>query len=372
MESVRLKNFRGFLDTGVVPIRPLTLLVGRNSSGKSSLLRFFPLLRQSVETSTDSPILWFGRLVDFGDVNKVRNVNRKDIPVSMEFEVQSSSWLTRGRGRTRYQSDGEDRFVRAGIELSAGQEAGRGAWVSRLTFEYLDATIGIDFDAKGSATSLTVNGVDLVGEINGKLRYAGRGAFLSGIIFDDETETTDPSIGALATHGFARERRPFVGEIEALIAPFYHHMTADDTPRITASRIPFTSRSEFLGAVTEVGNQQTFAERIGEAAESTIDRLYQLVAASLVPRLVSIVNEQVTEFAMSCVYLGPVRARALRYYRVQDLAVSEVDFQGENLAMFLRSMSDGEQASFSTFCESHFGFGVTTRKEGGSFGDSTS
>ncbi|MGP6295928.1 AAA family ATPase, partial [Pseudomonas aeruginosa] len=50
-----------------IPIKPINILVGKNSCGKSTFLRTFPLLRQSVQANTKSPILWFGDLVDFGD-----------------------------------------------------------------------------------------------------------------------------------------------------------------------------------------------------------------------------------------------------------------------------------------------------------------
>ena len=36
--EVQFKNFRYFRDTGRIPIRPFTILVGENSSGKTSFL----------------------------------------------------------------------------------------------------------------------------------------------------------------------------------------------------------------------------------------------------------------------------------------------------------------------------------------------
>lgn len=66
MKAIRLKSFRSLTDTGWVDLRPLTVLVGRNSSGKSSFLRFLPLLRQSIEARTTGPIQWYGDYVDFG------------------------------------------------------------------------------------------------------------------------------------------------------------------------------------------------------------------------------------------------------------------------------------------------------------------
>lgn len=40
MRGIRLKNFRSFEDTGWIELRPITVLVGANSSGKSSFLRY--------------------------------------------------------------------------------------------------------------------------------------------------------------------------------------------------------------------------------------------------------------------------------------------------------------------------------------------
>src|SRR5437899_3142974 len=73
LNDIRIQNLRSLVDTGSISLKPLTLLVGANSSGKSTFLRFFPLLRQSVETPTDAPLLWFGRYVDFGSLEEATN-----------------------------------------------------------------------------------------------------------------------------------------------------------------------------------------------------------------------------------------------------------------------------------------------------------
>ena len=71
VNTLRIQNLRSLVDTGHIDLKPITILVGRNSSGKSSFARIFPLLRQSIEASKRGPILWWGRLVDFG---KLKNV----------------------------------------------------------------------------------------------------------------------------------------------------------------------------------------------------------------------------------------------------------------------------------------------------------
>ena len=69
MNNLRLLNYRCFTDTGDIDIRPITLLIGANSTGKSSLLKFFPLLKQTLGEFNNGLFLWNGSLVDFQDFN---------------------------------------------------------------------------------------------------------------------------------------------------------------------------------------------------------------------------------------------------------------------------------------------------------------
>src|SRR4051794_23531460 len=92
MEALRLRNLRSFVDTGFVDVKALTILLGTNSSGKSTFLRSFPLVRQSVEERTRGPILWYGRFVDFGSFAdaKSRLASDKLIYVGNRFVLPSS------------------------------------------------------------------------------------------------------------------------------------------------------------------------------------------------------------------------------------------------------------------------------------------
>jgi hypothetical protein len=118
LRSLRLTNYRSFLDTGTIELRPIVVLVGANSSGKSSLLRFFPLLRQTHEKPTRGPLLWYGDDVDLGDFSNVvcRAADEPRIGVEMDLAVPHP--------------DGNDIFrFRVGVEL---EEAHDRTHVARL------------------------------------------------------------------------------------------------------------------------------------------------------------------------------------------------------------------------------------------------
>jgi hypothetical protein len=64
--SIQLKNFRAFEDTGRIDYAPVTLLFGRNSSGKTSILRAPLLLKQMLQQPPGREPAFSGADVDFG------------------------------------------------------------------------------------------------------------------------------------------------------------------------------------------------------------------------------------------------------------------------------------------------------------------
>ncbi|MBU7047782.1 MAG: DUF3696 domain-containing protein [Theionarchaea archaeon] len=54
--SFSVKNFKSIRDSGKIEVRPLTIFIGPNNSGKSSLLQFLLALKQTIEArDTESP-----------------------------------------------------------------------------------------------------------------------------------------------------------------------------------------------------------------------------------------------------------------------------------------------------------------------------
>ena len=48
LTELKLTNFRIFDDEVTVRFRPITILIGRNSSGKSTVIKFLLMLQQSL------------------------------------------------------------------------------------------------------------------------------------------------------------------------------------------------------------------------------------------------------------------------------------------------------------------------------------
>jgi predicted ATPase len=86
LTHLQLKNFKGWRDTGSVTLKPLTVLFGTNSSGKSSLEQFFLMLRQTVESSDRKLVLHPGdreSAVNLGSFEEM--IHRRDKMAKLEF-----------------------------------------------------------------------------------------------------------------------------------------------------------------------------------------------------------------------------------------------------------------------------------------------
>lgn len=70
-QSMRVRNLRGFADSGEIEYARLTLLFGKNSSGKTTLLRAPLLLKQAIVASPSNEAALSGQFVDFGSYKEM-------------------------------------------------------------------------------------------------------------------------------------------------------------------------------------------------------------------------------------------------------------------------------------------------------------
>ena len=73
--EIGIENFKAFGKMQRIPLKPITLLYGPNSSGKSSIIQILLLLKQTIEESGDDKIVLLpkGNLVDLGGYQEFIN-----------------------------------------------------------------------------------------------------------------------------------------------------------------------------------------------------------------------------------------------------------------------------------------------------------
>jgi|HubBroStandDraft_6_1064221.scaffolds.fasta_scaffold00040_3 hypothetical protein len=88
---LRLENFRIFRDSGWFKLAPLTCIVGRNSSGKSSVLSAILLLKQSIEReamgSSLMPLALAGPYCDLGNYADIVHNHNESSEISLSVSV---------------------------------------------------------------------------------------------------------------------------------------------------------------------------------------------------------------------------------------------------------------------------------------------
>jgi predicted ATPase len=90
LTNLHIRNFKSWKDTGSIRLAPITVFFGANSAGKTSLLQFLLMLKQTCESSDRSRVVHFGddySLVELGTFEDL--IFGHDLKNKLEFDL---SW----------------------------------------------------------------------------------------------------------------------------------------------------------------------------------------------------------------------------------------------------------------------------------------
>ena len=333
LRSLRLQNFRSLRDTGDVELRPIVLLVGANSSGKSSFLRFFPLLKQTAQTNSRSPLLWFDQdqgLVDFNSFNNTLLRAAKDPWI----EVSGTCLLERPTPA------GQPFHFTSRIVAGADERS----FVQRFTVSVLDDTVEFEVAADANLGAIRLNE-----------REVAQG----------DRRTSQHRVGIIPRI----EGADFAALAEQLLIEKVweqvHGSTSDDKLRLIAQDIEYGSARHVLETMQSVhGGAKKWRDNIGSLSEDSkyVHEIKELTFLREIGGYIAELANTMTRFARGTRYLGPFRRPPERFYRKSELAVDEIDRDGSNLAMFLDSLTASDSAAFSAWVREHFDFGIRTER----------
>jgi predicted ATPase len=349
MDAIRIQNLRSLADTGFVELKPITLLLGENSSGKSTFLRTFPLLRQSVEARTSGSILWYGQFVDFDNFHEALNKKAAKQEMTFHFRLTIPERGNKRRVGRRSLSVLEDMVVSILLNIK-GDSGQKVTWLSECQINFFEHSVKIEFDDKGEVKVLVINSNEYRDEYIHFITNSTRG-LLPGI---------------LDTWGIIPKKSSYEGLISK-INEYCHSSIDDEKVYRMASGFGIGSSTKMLKQMqTSSGLGTTWQDNISTWTEENEEFIIvrDLIIANAVIPILSWCDDYITEFVVKSNYIAPLRATAERDYRYQDLAVDEVDFQGKNMAMFLRSLTETEREEFSRWTQKYFGFTLKVSSNG--------
>ncbi|MDA0107808.1 AAA family ATPase [Vibrio sp. La 4.2.2] len=358
MKSIRVRNLRSFSNDDSQPfinLKPITVFVGKNSCGKSSLLRTLPLLRQSIESRTSGPFLWYGNYVDYGSFSEAKNKNSHENTITFDyiFDIKLNQ---------RPLHTVENKKIPIALELSVSENK-RATIANKIKLTINKSNFEISFN-KGSP-ALTVDGHEVLTDFT---FYFGRHGVLPSISIDhfieseefsnkwfNEEEELDSLDNLKSEYEINNAiSRNNVREIINIVKP-KTDMIGDDfsLELFIVSNLDLTHKYLINSTLEKLFQPNEPFTKV------EIDKIYHHLLIIFLPRLVDRVNYYLSQYAKSIKYIAPLRATAERFYRFQDLRVEELDHTGSNLAMLLRNMTSSEMIRFQRWCSSNFGFVVS-------------
>lgn len=344
IKSVQIENLRSIKDSGPITIKPITVLLGANSSGKSTFLRSFPLMTQSVNKSLRGPISWFdSTLVDFGDFHTALN---KYAIEDNNIRFAYSFYYNDNRKGWRYDYDTYKQLLnprslkKASFTLTADKE---GAFVKDLEIIYEDITYKISIDSRQSEVHIKVSEQNLDLPFSLKFINEPRQRLLPQMAVQDDRF---PSY-----YGF---RRYVLDKIEDELSNLCNRRFKNKYRLHSMLDYPDMDKQGLLINMKQKVNIESLKKHINRwsVKNSTFLKVYNMFVVSKLDAIISFCNSELSSFYSNCSYIAPLRAEANRFYRNQELQVNDVDAYGRNLLEFISSLNGKEKEDYEIFMKS--------------------
>ena len=355
METIRVVNLRSIADSTTIEIKPISLLVGANSSGKSTFLRSFALLRQSHEMRSLGGLVLNEGDVNFGFFNEVLHKDANPPELKIEFGFTLQHGLFQGAQWNKYLSDP----MEAKCELTYAKRAKdqryprlRSVLLTLASGETQDS-LEIAADDDGRITKFRVNGL-LIEDSTGSLRLRiSRGLIprLELALEKDDSESNFRVVDPVSV--------PFDKRLLKETDSFFHGRTSQESRLATFHGIPIGPPKRMLELMRTSGARK-WQERVQKWNEDSpaFRKVRDLLLAARMNDLLGSVSAYETQLARSVNYFAPVRASVERDYLSRDVSITAVDPSGINVAMVLASMPPSAIAMFRQWTGKYFGFEV--------------
>lgn len=342
MKSIRLKNYRAFDDTNEIVLKPLTVFVGSNSSGKSSILRSFPLIKQSCNQPIQGPLLWYGQYIDFGSFEEVKKKNSASKNMIFYYTFEGNQILD---------SIDTDFTVEVSICKVKSRE-----FVDSITYKFNDHSIEFTVITDSSVECHVDN--EKISSDGFYLRYI-RNNFLPTIIINDSAITYN--------NAYYTENDMFNYYFNAMIAnalkvirKYFTNQKINDLRILRILQaVTITKKETMIDELLNEGKNLTLWKKFLENERTNnnfVDELFGILVVNSMLLISRNSSDLFTNYYTNSFYIEPIRATAERYYRIANYSVNEVDPRGMNIPMFLNSMKTPKYESFSNWTFTNFGF----------------
>lgn len=370
--KITFRNFRSFKDKQTLHVSPITILLGGNGVGKSSIARIFPMIKQTYEKRSKS-FLWFGHYVDFGTFENIKSINSEKDEFSLEFTIPFDKFYierisNKHKNKQIKNINPSEEFS---FELKFNKSANGLTSIQKISLSHFDIECSFkpdlsfnDFKINGnsfkkyfannqppfiapvpiprlSLTRLTsdrkelkflsdyINSPEVIRELEIRLIRLDLLKELSGIFKDKFTFKFED----LETYGY---REPRLREFKKL----------------------------FLLNEIDIKIDQNLKNIFSELEPTKKQYIRNLFMIEDFTNILSDLNEYFHITGSELRYIAPVRSSIDRFYRNQELDINEISPDGSNVAVYLNSFNDIQKKNFHNWTSQHLGFTISAVSAG--------
>ena len=416
--KIKIKNFRSFKDMDYIDIKPITILIGRNSSGKSSFLRTFPMLKQSFEEKTRIPILLYGNYIDFGSYKDIKpnfiieNENN-NYELGFIFDKNIFNDINRYSNRKTLEKityTAKEAFE-IGFNVTFEEDKQELSHIKELNYFINENEIKFKLNEKNELISLIVNNEKII-TLSDNIKYIDRGDFLLDFYINkhEQKYNIERYIGD--------KIKSFVKDL--IKDDFLEDGSEEKQDKITSFISAFlknnkdylnnTSDKEHIDEILVEDIEKYFNVNINKNKfENELEKIFSqiqsikileddfileqlknkifksfnldweinnlefitiknlIILYNFLDKFMIPISNYFKQTFLNVKYIAPLRATAERFYRIQHLSVNEVDQNGTNLPSFLDSLTTFQIKEFQNWTKENFNFSINILKEGGHY-----
>ncbi|MCG3669074.1 AAA family ATPase [Aliarcobacter butzleri] len=416
--KIKIKNFRSFNDMDYIDIKPITILIGRNSSGKSSFLRTFPMLKQSFEERTRSPILLYGNYIDFGSYqdikpNFIENNENDNYELGFIFDKNIfediNRYLFRGDFRKREMVEySESEVFDIGFNVIFEEDKKNLLHIKELKYSLGENTITLNLNhSKNELLNLSINNKKILVNDN-SIKFMDRGDFVLDFFYSNAEKriSLEKYISEkikIFTENLMEEfsekksqdnsdpgkLKEFISSVLGLnedeISKYINTMSSKEFEMISKIRRNHDNDEDKIEkkviqiqSIKILENNLILDKLQNEIFKSLnlkwtkksskfIEIKNLIILYNFIDKFMSPISNYFKQTFLNVKYIAPLRATAERFYRIQHLSVNEVDQNGTNLPSFLDSLTDNQIKEFQNWTKENFNFFVKISKLGGHY-----
>lgn len=344
MNRIQIKNFRSIVDSGEVPINRINILLGKNSSGKSSFIRLFPMMKQTVNKHRRGPVIWFDEHYDLGrfDTALSRHAiddNKIMFGVKIDKPQLIPKCKTDNCDECAYINPTPNLFLNGskyfGADVFLSSNHRGDSIMSQVVMNSDNYSIKLILEEKGDVSDVVINGESCFGNC---LKWNYKNTHLLPniqVTSNSKLGKTQTKLSKLINNITVLKNR-YLDEFHSIKS-----LGVEETIRYWKKK---KNNNPVIAAVLQ--------QIEGNTAE-TKDIVSFVVFVNMI-RFLRFLDNSISSYFDDSYYIAPIRYNYGRYMRNKEQSVENIDPIGKNVMEYIEGLSSTEQKSFNKFLDDSF------------------